>query len=66
MREGKIKWITPIIPPLPPRVEHEAEVDLQGVMEGFERLFPFSPALSRFDVKADPITNFKRVVFKKS
>ena len=65
MTKGKVNIITGIIPPTPPRVEHEVTLEVQGVMEDFESRFAHAPALSRFDLRASPATNFKKVILKK-
>lgn len=64
MSKGQIKITTGIIPPTPPRVEHNATVEVQEVMEQFEKHVRIGPALSRFDFTAKPLTNFRKVVLK--
>jgi hypothetical protein len=65
MTKGKIKITTGIVPPSPPRVEHEVTLEVQGLMEDFESRFAHAPALSRFDLRASPATNIKKVILKR-
>lgn len=64
MSKGQIKITTGIVPPTLPRVEHNATLEVQEIMEAFERRVRIAPALSCFDFFQAPAANFKKVVLK--